>query len=127
MGVRRAVTMATVGAASAVSLVLSAGAASAATTGLTVWKDGQWRAHGTYNSDTRTLCVQGYNNQPGAQVDAWLRTATHGKGVSARGNGSLCRQIDGSDGFWSGRTVTFTVTHITPTLEVTQSQTTVQL
>lgn len=127
MGIRRAVTMATVGAASAASLVLSAGAASADTNGTPVWKDGVWRAYGQYTSETRTLCVRGYNNFDTASVSSNLITPSYRKGVGTRGNGSFCSQIDRTHDFWSGRLVTLEVSHVSAGGETTSAQIAVRL
>lgn len=112
MRIRRAVTMATVGAASAASLVLSAGAASAFPVGMGIYKGGALKAYGSYDRATRMACVQGYNNPAGArqQWDFWADGNV--QGIAMPGNHGGCRQLETQGGYWSGRAVWVTLTHV---------------
>lgn len=106
---------------SVVGLVAGATGASAATTGVTVWKDGQWRAHGTYDSGTRELCVKGYNNGAAAQVSAELFVSDYRWGVATHGNDRFCRTVPTGIGYWSGRPATLVVTLVAGGGQVTQN------
>lgn len=76
-----------------VALAASAPTELSGTYGTPVIKAGEWRAYGKWTPSTRTLCIRGYNNGPGAVVNATLQT-NRNYTVQAYGNDSRCWTID---------------------------------
>lgn len=85
-----------VAALSSFALVASARADSSGTYGTPVVKNGDWRAYGKWTPSSRTLCIRGYNNGPGAVVNATLKTNANYT-VQAYGNDSRCWTIPSVD------------------------------
>jgi hypothetical protein len=122
MSIKPVLSAAAVAGISAVGLVVGATGAAAATTGVTVWKNGEWRAHGTYTTGSRELCIRGYNNGDAAQVSAEVVSPDYRWGVATHGNNYFCRPVPTGIGFWAGRVVTLRVTLVAGGGEVTTNE-----
>ena len=93
--------------------LLLAGIACAEPVNLVLWKNGVWRAKGSYDAATRMMCVKGFNNAPGARVYVFVETASGNLGTSAWGNNEQCTRLPVLPHTRSGMRANLSVHHFT--------------